>query len=63
MHIKNEIKKNKSSVLELKQKSKSKSSIQGSRQSIELDEHALKNIISDDIFEDAIMLTGLNKKN
>jgi len=27
MHIKNEIKKNKSSVLELKQKSKSKSSI------------------------------------
>lgn len=61
MHIKNEIKSRKASITELKQKSKTKSSNYGSRHSFELDEHALKNVISDDLFEDAILLSNFNK--
>lgn len=62
MHIKNEIKNRKSSITDLK-KSKSKSSAFGSRHSFDLDEHALKNVLSDDLFEDAILLSNFNKIN
>lgn len=58
MHIKNQVKRNKSSMLEIKHKSKS---LVGSRNSLQIDEHALRNVISDDVFEDAIMLANFGK--
>lgn len=58
MHIKNQVKRNKSSMLEMKHKSKS---LVGSRNSLQIDEHALRNVISDDVFEDAIMLANFGK--
>jgi len=45
-------------MLEMKHKSKS---LVGSRNSLQIDEHALRNVISDDVFEDAIMLANFGK--
>jgi hypothetical protein len=59
MHIRNQVKRNKASILEMK--SKNRGGSQQFRNSLQLDEHALRNVISDDVFEDAILLTTLNK--
>jgi len=61
MHIKNQVKRNKSSLLELKHKNKSLTGSTHLRNSLPMDEHALRNVISDDIFEDAILLANLGK--